>query len=633
MPVVALAVLAAASVAARAQVSLRTVVELAQSNSSPVKLAQADLQKAESGLAESRDAFVPALSFGSGLPAFPEVGFTGSLPTIWDANVQSMVFSMPQIRYIQAAKMGVKAAKLALADAREQVALDASTAYVELDAIGQELAAGHEQEGFASRMVEIEQQRVDGGVDPKSNLYQAQLAAAEVKLHRLHLETRAATLEKQLSTLTGLPVGSIAPDHASIPEIPAVTAEEPAKETPGLESAEMIAQSRERVQKGDEERKWLLPEVGFGAIYNRNTTLLNSVNQYFNGKFLPANNFSSGFSIRLPIFNFEDRDKARESAADALRARVEAEQAQHQNDIQIAQLSGSLRELDTLAQIATLKQEIAAEQLNSISAQLELGNGTSGANAQPQLSPEAEQQARVDERQKYIDALDAGLDLSKARLDLLRALGHMQDWLNELGTKYYVTSRHIRGIHRNGKIKGMSTPLKTLFLNPPSFKNFDGGASSRWPATREIESYWYPVWLTYPAGLLEGSRLLDAPPHHVSAKETIEICKSFEFLVLFTSTVGWEGDQRLAETIKAANPAIKIAFVGPPVTTDPDRALNECSALDFICRREFDFSVVEFAKGKPLNEILGISYKQDGKIRSQPRPTAGRRPGRNALGH
>ena len=68
----------------------------------------------------------------------------------------------------------------------------------------------------------------------------------------------------------------------------------------------------------------------------------------------------------------------------------------------------------------------------------------------------------------------------------------------------------------------MPMPLKTLFLNPPSFENFDGGASSRWPATREIESYWYPVWLSYPAGMLEGSRLLDAPPHHVSAEETIK---------------------------------------------------------------------------------------------------------------
>ena len=140
-----------------------------------------------------------------------------------------------------------------------------------------------------------------------------------------------------------------------------------------------------------------------------------------------------------------------------------------------------------------------------------------------------------------------------------------------------------RKLH-NGKIGMMPMPLKTLFLNPPSFENFDGGASSRWPATREIESYWYPVWLTYPAGLLEGSRLLDAPPHHVSAQETIEICKEYEFLVLFTSTVGWEGDQRLAETIKTANPSIKIAFVGPPVTTAPDKALNECWAMDFICR-------------------------------------------------
>ena len=151
-------------------------------------------------------------------------------------------------------------------------------------------------------------------------------------------------------------------------------------------------------------------------------------------------------------------------------------------------------------------------------------------------------------------------------------------------------------------------PLKTLFLNPPSFENFDGGASSRWPATREIESYWYPVWLAYPAGLLEGSRLLDAPPHHVSADETIEIARAYDFLVLFTSTPGWTGDQKLAEAIKRANPSIKIAFVGPPVTTDPDRALRECPVLDFVCRREFDFSVVEYAQGKPLDEILGVSY-------------------------
>ena len=131
-------------------------------------------------------------------------------------------------------------------------------------------------------------------------------------------------------------------------------------------------------------------------------------------------------------------------------------------------------------------------------------------------------------------------------------------------------------------------PLKTLFLNPPSFENFDGGAGSRWPATREIESFWYPVWLAYPAGLLEGARLLDAPPHHVSAAETIEIAKDYEFLVLFTSTPGFPGDVRISRAIKEANPKIRIAFVGPHVSVLPEKSLRDCPDIDFVCRKEFD---------------------------------------------
>src|SRR5437868_2457988 len=157
-------------------------------------------------------------------------------------------------------------------------------------------------------------------------------------------------------------------------------------------------------------------------------------------------------------------------------------------------------------------------------------------------------------------------------------------------------------------------PLKTLLLNPPSFENFDGGAGPRWPATREIESYWYPVWLAYPAGMLEGSRLLDAPAHHVSAEETINIAKDYEFLVLFTSTPGFPGDIRLVQKIKDLNPGIKIAFVGPHVTVLPERSLRECPAIDFIVRKEFDYAVTDFAKGKPLEEILGVSFLKDGKV-------------------
>ena len=161
-------------------------------------------------------------------------------------------------------------------------------------------------------------------------------------------------------------------------------------------------------------------------------------------------------------------------------------------------------------------------------------------------------------------------------------------------------------------------PLKTLLLNPPSFENFDGGAGSRWPATREIESFWYPVWLAYPAGMLEGSRVLDAVPHGITPEQTIEIAKDYEFLALFTSTAGFRSDARLATKIKEVNPGIKIAFVGPHVTVLPEQCLRDCPAIDFVTRREFDFAVVEFANGKPLEEMLGISYLKNGKVVHNP---------------
>lgn len=156
--------------------------------------------------------------------------------------------------------------------------------------------------------------------------------------------------------------------------------------------------------------------------------------------------------------------------------------------------------------------------------------------------------------------------------------------------------------------------MKTLLLNPPSFEGFDGGASSRWPATREIASFWYPVWLAYPAGMIPQSRLLDAPPHGVSPQETVEISKDYDFVVLFTSTPGLRNDIRLAEMMKAQKPSIKIAFVGPHVTVRPEETLRMSAAIDFVCRKEFDYSVTEYAAGKPLKEIDGVSFLHEGKI-------------------
>jgi len=426
--------------AVTAQISLSTVVELAQRNSSSVKLARADVDKAAATLSETKDVYIPNFVVGSSIGP-PSIGFPVAQPSVANASMQSLAFSVQQRQYIRAAGAGVQAANLSLKDAREQVALDASTEYIELDTVKREIEAAQQQQAFAGRLLGIEQQRQEAGVDSLSEVLQARLTVAQLKLNMMHLQARATTLESQLVALTGLPAASFITDSASIPAIPEVKGEQAAVPTAGIQAAQAEAQSHHYQAHGDELATKIRPLIAFGAVYNRDATSLNNYNLYY-GRINPltgqvqrlkADNFSAGFSIQIPIFDLNHRAKAQESAAEALRATVEAEQAQRQNDIQIATLSGNLRELDTTAEVASLKQQIAAEQLKTVQTELETGNGAGvEPGATPQPSPKAEQQARIDERQKYVEALDSGFDLEKARLSLLRALGHMDDWLREV---------------------------------------------------------------------------------------------------------------------------------------------------------------------------------------------------------
>ena len=384
-------------------------------------------------LAQTQDAYIPNLAIASTIGY--SHGFPTGQPSVGSASMQSLVFSYSQRQYLKAAKAGVEAANLSLKDAREQVALETSTTYIELDTVTRELAAASQQEAFTAQLVRIEQERNQAGVDSSMDLLQARLTAANLKLQRLHLETRAATLAKQIAVLTALPVGSILPDHASIPEIPQVSADQAPRSLPGTDSALSLARSKELQAKGDD-LAWRRPQIGFGSTYNYDINEFNNYEQFYQPHTFTPNNVSFGLQISVPFFDFSLRAKARATAAEALRARVEAEQAQRQNDVQIATLTGSLRELDAQAEVASLKQQIADEQLKAVLAQLEVGNGASaGPNAQPQATPKQEQLARIDERQKYLAAQDAAFDLAKARLSLLRALGHMEDWLNQLHQK------------------------------------------------------------------------------------------------------------------------------------------------------------------------------------------------------
>src|SRR5438034_456906 len=89
---------------------------------------------------------------------------------------------------------------------------------------------------------------------------------------------------------------------------------------------------------------------------------------------------------------------------------------------------------------------------------------------------------------------------------------------------------------------GRVNVLRTLFLHPPSFQGFDGGAGSRYQARREIRSFWYPTWLAQPAALVPGSRLVDAPPADLTLADVLPLAREYELAVLHTSALPWVVD-------------------------------------------------------------------------------------------
>jgi hopanoid biosynthesis associated radical SAM protein HpnJ len=156
--------------------------------------------------------------------------------------------------------------------------------------------------------------------------------------------------------------------------------------------------------------------------------------------------------------------------------------------------------------------------------------------------------------------------------------------------------------------------LKTLFLNPPSFEGFDGGAGSRYQARREIRSFWYPTWLAQPAAIVPGSKLIDAPPDDLDVETVVRRAAGFELIIIHTSTPSIENDVRVAERLKQEYPQARIGLVGAHVAVLPAETLALSPAIEFVARKEFDYTIREIAEERPLAEVDGISFRDGERV-------------------
>src|SRR4051794_14619347 len=135
--------------------------------------------------------------------------------------------------------------------------------------------------------------------------------------------------------------------------------------------------------------------------------------------------------------------------------------------------------------------------------------------------------------------------------------------------------------------------MRALFLQAPSFDGFDGGAGARYHMKREVKSFCVPTWRGQGAAMVEGSKLIDAPPHRRKFEDSHSGLAAHDRIRAHTSTPSFKSDVQTALMGKEINPRAVVGFIGAKVAVHPEENLNASPAIDFVARNEYEFPIPE----------------------------------------
>jgi outer membrane protein TolC len=409
-----------------AQLSFTSAIDLALRKSPRVKSAENDVQKAQSQLAVMRDIYIPSVVAGAGIGETH--GITLSVPTIFNINAQSLVYSAQQRDYIRASRFDLKASGYALDEARAETEEDAAISWLTLDNSQRVMDALTEQYEFATKLVVVIQDRADAKLESELELLKARRGAAQIKLQQLQAQDDIEAARAHLARLTSLSPDQLAIAPESIPTPPSqpvATAEFVATMplSPGILAVEANTEAKEQRARGDASYTWR-PTINFAAQYGR-ISPINDVSSFYNlqGNYNTAN---FGITIQFPVLDKVRKAAAQESLLDASRATIDLENLRLDEGEGRRKLQRSIPELAAKAALADLDLAIEQNELQSITVQLQASSGG------PPLTPKEELNARMQERQRYLDCLNAKLQLLKAQISLLRQSGELEAWIRSL---------------------------------------------------------------------------------------------------------------------------------------------------------------------------------------------------------
>jgi outer membrane protein TolC len=407
-----------------AQISFTSAIGLALKSNPKVLMAQADVSKALAAVQQLRDAYIPNIVGGSGIGP-PSYGFPLGQPSIFNITSTSLVFSYSQRDYLRAARAALDAANLNLKDIREGVAEDTAVTYLSLDRDIQRQAALQQQQGFADRLVSIVQDRLDAGQDTPIDLTATRLTAAQVRLARLRAEDETEVDRAHLARLIGLPEQGLGTTSDTVPAFPATSPDlvsTTMTTSPVVESAYATAHAKQETAFGEARYLWR-PQIYFEGQYSRFAKYTNIQDYYFR---FQQNNAAVGVQITIPVYDVAHRARERQAAADASHALHEADMLRDQFFDSRLRARHTAAELSTRAEIASLDQQLAHQQLEIMLVQLKTGSGNLSG---PQMSPKDEQTARIAEREKFVAVLNANFEAQQAEIGLMRAAGQLEAWI------------------------------------------------------------------------------------------------------------------------------------------------------------------------------------------------------------
>ena len=180
-----------------------------------------------------------------------------------------------------------------------------------------------------------------------------------------------------------------------------------------VQSAQELATAKLFQARG--EHKQLYPAVDLVGQYAR-FTKYNNYDQYY--KTFRRNNGAIGVEIRFPFLNKGQKDHSEAVYAEALRARKDADAAKEQVSTDTMKLQRTVAQLNAARDVAKLEYQLAQSNTEALQAKVDAG----------QASLRDQQQAQLDENDKYSSLLDATYELEKAEMQLLKQTGDLEKW-------------------------------------------------------------------------------------------------------------------------------------------------------------------------------------------------------------